>query len=121
MTAENLAWFAVCMRFVIAYGCERSIEDGVRLRESDALFRAIRGRLLFIPLCMVWPAARPHSPDAPPLYATAPRDSKRRPPCCGAVHWRSCSTRPRPGAGSQPRAARPDAGQGAETRHDQLL
>jgi len=37
------------MLVVIAYGCERMIEDGVRLVESDALCLAMRGRFLFIP------------------------------------------------------------------------
>ncbi|SRR5579883_1766775 len=88
MTAENLAWFAVCMRFVIAYGCERSIEDGVRLRESDALFRAIRGRLLFIPLCMVWPSgATPFSGRTPTI-----RDRAARQQAATSVLWRSALT-----------------------------
>jgi hypothetical protein len=69
------------MLFVIEYGCERIIEDGLRLFESDAMFLAIRGRFLFIPYewfghrrdCFLW--TNPCS-----IYSTATRDSKRRHP-----------------------------------------
>jgi hypothetical protein len=68
MTADTLAWFAVCMLCVIAYGCARMSNGALRLFASDAMFLACDARPLSLhPLCMVWPAARGLSLDAPLL------------------------------------------------------
>jgi len=69
------------MLFVIEYGCERIIEDSLRLFESDAMFLAIRGRFLFIP-CAWFGHRRDCFLRIKPrlLYSTATRDSKRRHP-----------------------------------------
>ncbi len=69
------------MLFVIAYGCERMIEDGLRLFESDTMLLAMRGRFLFIPCAWFGPRRDCFLWTNPCLiYSTATRDSKRRHP-----------------------------------------